>query len=75
VRVCSAENGHRPLDEALIRECRGDRDLASAIQYQCGPNATTWLREAIPALDGRSPASLIESHQFEALQKCLMRMP
>jgi Protein of unknown function (DUF2384) len=62
--------------QQLFLAVRSDLRLAQTVYGIMGEHALQWLKQPIPALGGRTPASCLQVHaELLALRSCLMRMP
>ncbi len=62
------------FSEQLIKACGNHEDIAWVVYRHNGDNSLKWMQRKIPALNGKTPASCIETHRNE-LHQILMAVP
>jgi hypothetical protein len=74
-KVCEQEFGSCTFQAELVRECGGNEDIAWATYFHLRSDAINWLHRSVPALSGRTPASLMAEDREDEVRHCLWSMP
>ncbi|KQZ63587.1 hypothetical protein ASD53_18815 [Lysobacter sp. Root559] len=73
--ICRQDFVGCEFQEALLKVCDGNEDIAWAVYFHCRGDAIAWTRRSVPALGGKTPASLIEAGRGDEVRACLWSMP
>lgn len=74
-QLCQEEFGRCSFQAELVHACGGQEDIAWVAYFHLRDDAVHWLHRSVPALSGKTPASLIDEGSGDEVRHCLWSMP